>query len=54
MHEELLMPLPQRKDGTSIYTYALATAGDTMGEEENWIWKPRPEVSAAIENLGLN
>ena len=54
VYEELLMPLPKRKDGTPIYTYALATAGDPKGEEAYWIWKLRPEVSAAIEILGLN
>ena len=54
VYEELLMPLPKRKDGTPIYTYALATAGDPTGKEVYWVWKLRPEVSAAIEILGLN
>ena len=54
IYEELLMALPTRKDGTPIYTYALATAGDPTSEEEHWVWKLRPEVSQAIEILGLN
>ena len=54
VYEELLMALPKRKDGSPIYTYALATAGDTKGGEEHWVWKLRPEVSAALEALGLN
>jgi len=52
--EELYLALPTRRDGTPIYTYALATAGDPTGEEDHWVWKLRPEVSAAIEILGLN
>jgi hypothetical protein len=52
--EELYLALPTRGDGTPIYTYALATAGDPRGEEDHWVWKLRPEVSSAIEILGLN
>ena len=54
IYEELLMALPTRNDGTPIYTYALATAGDPTSEEEHWVWKLRPEVAAAVEILGLN
>lgn len=53
LNEELPIRLPKRKNGSYIFTYALATAGDTDGDEGQWIWKMRPEVSAAIKSLGL-
>jgi hypothetical protein len=54
LSEELCVALPTRGDGTPIYTYALATAGDPSGEEDHWVWKLRPGVASAIEILGLN
>jgi hypothetical protein len=53
LNEELPITLPKRQDGSPIYTYALATAGDRTSEEEHWVWKLRPEVAYAIEALGL-
>jgi len=53
LNEELPIKLPEREDGTPIYTYALATAGDRSGKEAHWAWKLRPEVAHAIEKLGL-
>lgn len=53
LYEELPIDLPKRKDGTFIYTFSLATAGDINDGEEHWVWKLRPEVSSAIEYLGL-
>ena len=41
------------KDGTAIYTMALATGVDRQGEEHEWRWQMRPEVAAAIRYLGL-
>jgi hypothetical protein len=54
IYEELPTKLLVRKDGTLIYTSALATAGDQDGDEGYWVWKMRPQVAAAIEVLGLN
>lgn len=54
LYEELPMELPVRKDGSLIYTYMLAVAGDKSGPEEHWVWQMRPEVAAAVEVLGLN
>lgn len=53
LFEELPTNLPTRADGTPIYTYALATAGDSAGPEDHWRWKLRPPVAVAIETLGL-
>jgi len=53
LNEELPIILPTREDGTPIYTYALATAGDRSGDEAHWVWRLRPEVAYAIEKLGL-
>ena len=53
LFEELPTPLEIRKDGTPIYTMALATGVDRQGEEHEWRWQMRPEVAAAIRYLGL-
>lgn len=54
LYEELPIDLPKRNDNSLIYTYALATAGEMDAPEDHWVWKLRPEVSSAIESLGLN
>lgn len=51
--EELPIPLPVGTDGQPIYTYALADEGDRSGSEDQWVWKLRPDVAAAIAALGL-
>lgn len=53
LYEELPTHLPTRGDGTPIFTYALATAGESSGPEDHWRWKLRPQVACAIEVLGL-
>ena len=53
LFEELPVVLPKRADGTRIYTFALATEGERSGDEANWQWKLRPEVTFALERLGL-
>jgi hypothetical protein len=54
LSEELLYPLPQRADGTKIYTCALADGLDEGTTESQWHWVMKPEVAAALESLGLN
>jgi hypothetical protein len=54
LYEELPVKLPTYDDGTPCYTYALATAGNTDEAESHWIWKLRPEVADAMEQLGLS
>lgn len=54
LNEELPIELPTRSDGTPIATFALATAGNREGSEDQWTWKLRPEVAFAIEILGLH
>jgi hypothetical protein len=54
LSEELLCPLPQRADGTKIYTCALADGPDNGKSEGEWQWVMKPEVAAALESLGLN
>ena len=47
--------LPEYDDGSSpIYTFYLAEAAAESDNESNWKWKLRPEVSKAIEELGLD
>jgi hypothetical protein len=54
LYEEMPMQLETLDDGTPIYTFALATQGDRSEEESHWQWVMRPEVAAAIEQLGLH
>lgn len=54
LHEYLPIELPTRPDGSEIMTFTLATAGDLTEDEGHWQWVMRPEVSAAIESLGLD
>ena len=51
LYDQLPTKLPRHKDGKLKYTHMLAE-GD-VGEEEHRQWKMRPEVAAAIEQLGL-
>jgi len=51
LYEQLPIKLPRHKDGKLMYTHMLAE-GD-VGEEEHRQWKMRPEVAAAMEQLGL-
>jgi hypothetical protein len=43
----------KQKDGTLDYIGALAEAEDRSGPREAWMWKMRPEVASALEELGL-
>jgi hypothetical protein len=45
----------QRKQtsGTVYYIGAMAEAQDRSGPREAWVWKMRPEVASALEELGL-
>ena len=54
LYDELLCVLPQREDGTKIYTCALADGLDEGKTEDQWHWVMKPEVAAALESLGLN
>lgn len=53
LHDELLIQLPKRVNGSYIYTYMLATEGGVSLDESQWQWKMRPEVAKAIKQLGL-
>lgn len=41
-------------EGYPVYTFYLADAPDKPDSDGNWRWKLRPEVSKAIEELGLD
>ena len=43
----------KQKSGTLDYIGALAEAEDRSGPREAWVWKMRPEVASALEELGL-
>ncbi len=45
--------LPKRRDGSEIFTFYLAEAGEETEDEGLWQWKLRPEMSKVIEKLGL-
>ena len=57
LYEELPAFLKQQqrkqKGGTLDYIGALAEAEDRSGSREAWVWKMRPEVASALEELGL-
>lgn len=53
LYELLPIKLPTHKDGTPIYTFMLATEGDSGQDKSEWKWKMRPEVADAIAQLGL-
>jgi hypothetical protein len=53
LYEELPIRLPTRADGTLIFTCALATEDNLNQAEGPWEWKMRPEVAAAIKQMGL-
>ena len=54
LYELAPIDLPKYKDGTPIYTFYLATALTDAEDEQYWNWKLRPELSNAIEALGLD
>lgn len=54
LHEELLCALPEREDGTKIYTFALATGLDDGKAEVEWRWVLKPEAATALQQLGLH
>ena len=43
----------KQKDGTFDYIGALADAQDRSGPRDAWVWKMRPEVASALEELEL-
>jgi hypothetical protein len=43
----------KRKDGSLDYIGALAEVEDRSGPREAWVWRMRPEVASALEELGL-
>ena len=55
LYEELPAFLQQQRKqiGTLGYIGALAEAEDSSGPREVWVWKMRPEVASALEELGL-
>jgi len=56
LYEELPAFLRQQrkqKGGTLDYIGVLAEAEDRSGPREAWVWKMRPEVASALEELGL-
>jgi hypothetical protein len=54
LYELAPIDLEKYKDGTPIYTFYLAMPLTDAEDEQHWNWKLRPEVSNAIEALGLN
>jgi len=52
--EELPTKLPIGSDGNPIYTFALAESGDRTGPEAQWVWRMRPELVAALVELGFD
>jgi hypothetical protein len=53
LYEEILCLLPERADGSKIYTCALADGAELEAPEDQWRWVLRPEVAAALEHVGL-
>lgn len=43
----------KEKDGTLDYIGALAEAEDRSGPRDAWVWKMRPEVASALEEIEL-
>ena len=54
LYEEYPLDIPRHSDGSLVYTFMLATAGNKEADEKEWVWEMRPEVVSAIEALGLN
>ena len=52
--EELPTKLPIGSDGNPIYTFALAESSDQTAPDDQWVWRMRPEVAAALLELGLD
>lgn len=53
LNEVLPIALHNRRDGTPVFTSALATPGDRTEDEDHWTWTMRPQVAYALEQLGL-
>jgi hypothetical protein len=56
LYEEMpafLQQQRQQKSGSLDDIGALAEAEDRSGPREAWVWKMRPEVASALEELGL-
>lgn len=53
LYEALPAFLRQRRSGSVDSIGALAEAQDRSGPREAWVWKMRPEVASALEELGL-
>jgi hypothetical protein len=57
LYEQLPAYLKQQKrkqkDDTLDYIDALAEAEDRSGPRDTWVWKMRPEVASALEELEL-
>ena len=43
----------RQQDGTLDYIGALAEAEDRTGPRDAWVWRMRPEVASALEELDL-
>jgi hypothetical protein len=54
LYEEYPLDIPCYDNGSPIYTFMIGTAGNKEADEREWVWKMRPEVVAALEELGLN
>lgn len=52
--EELPTRLDLNAERQPVYTSALADAGDRTMSEDQWVWRLRPGVAAAIRTLGLD
>jgi len=52
--EEIPRRLPIGANGEPIYTFAIAEAGGDTESEDQWVWRMRPEMAAAIQELGLD
>lgn len=52
--EELPTKLPIGPDGAPIYTFALAELSDQTAPNDQWVWRMRPEIAAALLELGLD
>ena len=51
--EELPTTLPAARDGSPMFTFAIADAGNRDGPEDQWVWQMRTEVAAAVKEAGL-
>lgn len=52
--EQLPTQLPRDSEDRLIFTFALCDESDRSMPEDQWIWVMRPEVAAAVKQLGLH